>query len=80
MRPPLPFRTLAAILLITACVSYSRWADTGHVAELPCGGDIGVRPADLSTDDEVDDWGVTCQVRTPLLEPCSDATIDGGAQ
>lgn len=73
-------RRLAVLLAFMSCVSYARWTATGHVAELPCGGDIGVRPADLSTDDEVDDWGVTAQVRTPILEPCLAMPVagDGG--
>lgn len=69
MRPPL---ILLALAIVASCVSYSQWSATGHVSEFPCGGNIGVRPADFSTDDEVDDWGVSCQVRTPILEPCRE--------
>ena len=72
-------RKFLFFLAFMSCVSYARWTATGHVAELPCGGDVGVRPADLSTDDEVDDWGVTAQVRTPILEPCvPTGSAEGG--
>jgi hypothetical protein len=64
---------LVRALQVVTLATCSSWASTGHVAALPCRGDLGVRPAS-------DGWGDvagTVQARVPLLEPCLAG--DGGA-
>jgi hypothetical protein len=59
------------IVVLSAC---STWTQTGSVYRSECL-HVGIRPADLSVDDEVDDWGITLQVTTewgPCLRDAGD--------